>query len=297
MATHTYFLLAYQPGDRSIRSQAQTNIQKRINESENSLGTQRNSPNSPSSDSLIRSLAQTNNPKRITNESENSLGTQENSPNSPPGGSLIISQAQTNIQKRITNESENSLNTQPKWQSGSSSPCFPPSSFKLPFPAYSSSSRPKSVDTKHNYPHFKRRSSSPRLPPLPVSADSRSLEPECNSGNEHPIGVDLEGLIQSGNFTLKVTGLRKDPDHPQAPLSTLNLRLRGDATLDEIKVAIKDAGASLTGSFLYFLFTFEVTLGFKPPDRLDEEPELRISVTEGDSVYDASTPGGLKVNK
>ena len=103
------------------------------------------------------------------------------------------------------------------------------------------------MDTKHNYTHFKRRSSSPRLPPLPVSADSRSPEPECNSGNEHPIGVDLEGLIQSGIFTLKVTGLRKDSDdHPQAPLSTLNLRLRDVATLDEIKVAIKDAGASLT---------------------------------------------------
>ena len=38
-------------------------------------------------------------------------------------------------------------------------------------------------------------------------------------------------------------------------------------------------------------------LGFESPTRLYEEPELRISVTEGDSVYDATTPGSLKVNK
>ena len=38
-------------------------------------------------------------------------------------------------------------------------------------------------------------------------------------------------------------------------------------------------------------------LGFKAPTWLYEEPKLRISVTEGDSVYDAATPGGLKVNK
>ena len=293
MANHTYFLLAYPPGNRSIISQAQTNIRKRINESENCLGTQHNSPNSPHSE---RSQAQTIIQERI-NESENSVDTQPNSPNSPPGGSFIRSQAQTNIQKRITNESENSLDTQPKWQSESSSPRFPPSNFKLPFPAYSSSSRAKSVDTKHNYPHFKRRSSSPRLPPLPVSADSRSLEPECNSGNEHPIGVDLEGLIQSGNFTLKVTGLRKASHHPPSDSSTLNLRLRAYATLDEIKVAIKDAGASLTILSFFLSTSHEGTIGFEPPDGLHEESELRISVTEGDSVYDASTPGGLKVNK
>ena len=208
MANHTYFLLAYPPGNRSIISQAQTNIRKRINESENCLGTQLNSPNSP------------------------------------PGER---SQAQTIIQERI-NESENSVDTQPN------SPCIegrsksssrlPP--FKLPFSAYFRSSKPKGVDTKHNYPHIKGRSSSPRLPPLSVSAYSRSPEPEYNSGDEHLIGVDLKGLIQSGDFTLKVTGLRKGSHHPPSGSSTLNLRLRAYATLDEIRVAIKDAGASLT---------------------------------------------------
>jgi hypothetical protein len=131
----------------------------------------------------------------------------------PPGDRMIKSQARTNIQKRI-NEAENRLATQ------------------------------------HNSPSIKRRSSSPPLPPLPVSAYSRSSEPEYNSTNEHPIGLDLEGLIQSGNFTLKVTGLRKDYCH--GPLSSLNLRLRGDATIDEINVAIKDAGASLTILSMFF---------------------------------------------
>ena len=172
MANYSYFLLAYPPGDRSIRSQAQTNIQKRINE----LGTQHISPNSPPGDRSIRSQAQTNIQKSI-NESENILDTQRNSPC-----------------------------TEGRSESSSSLP-----SFKLPFSAYFRSSKPKSVDTKHNYP---------------------------------PIGVDLKGLIQSGNLTLKVTGLRKYFYH--SPSSTLDLRLRGDATLDEIKVAIKDAGASLT---------------------------------------------------
>ena len=138
MATHTYLFFTYPPGDRSMRAQAQTNIQMRIDESDNILDTQLNSP-------------------CIEGRSESS--------------SLLL----------------------------------PP--FKLPLSAYSLSSKPKSVDTKHNYPHIKRRSSSPRLPPLPVSGYSRSPEPEYNSGNEHPIGVDLEGLIQCGNFILNVTGL------------------------------------------------------------------------------------------
>ena len=38
-------------------------------------------------------------------------------------------------------------------------------------------------------------------------------------------------------------------------------------------------------------------LGFEPPACLYEDPKLHISVTEGDSVYDATTPGGLKINK
>ena len=38
-------------------------------------------------------------------------------------------------------------------------------------------------------------------------------------------------------------------------------------------------------------------LGFIVPVDLIEEPELRITVTEGHSVYDATVPGGLKVNR
>ena len=38
-------------------------------------------------------------------------------------------------------------------------------------------------------------------------------------------------------------------------------------------------------------------LGFIVPAYLNEEPELRITVTEGHSVYDATVPGGLKVNR
>ena len=47
-----------------------------------------------------------------------------------------------------------------------------------------------------------------------------------------------------------------------------------------------------------FLSTPEAgALGFEPPTYIYEEPELHISVTDGDSVYDATIPGGLKVNK
>ena len=91
-------------------------------------------------------------------------------------------------------------------------------------------------------PHIKGRSSSPPLPPLPRSV-SLSSEPEYNS-NEQQIGVDLEGLMQSGDCALKVTGLRKD--YNDTSKSTLDLRLKVNATLAEIIVAIKDAGASLT---------------------------------------------------
>ena len=39
------------------------------------------------------------------------------------------------------------------------------------------------------------------------------------------------------------------------------------------------------------------TVGFLSPSVLFEERELRITVTDGDSVYDAAFPGGLKVNR
>ena len=43
---HTWFFYTYPPGDRMIKSQARTNIQERINATENRLGTrlERNSP-------------------------------------------------------------------------------------------------------------------------------------------------------------------------------------------------------------------------------------------------------------
>ena len=85
----------------------------------------------------------------------------------------------------------------------------------------------------------------PPLPPLSISACSHSSEPT----NEQPIGVDLEGLIQSANLTLKVKGLRKDSY--DTSLSTLDLQLKADVTLVEIIAAIKGAGVSLT-IFLMF---------------------------------------------
>ena len=120
----------------------------------------------------------------------------------PPGDRSIKSQAQTNIQKRIK-ESEDSIDNQPnlnppciEGQYESLSRLLP---FKLPFSAYFRPSKPKS-------------------------------------------DVDLEGLIQSGSFILKVIGLRKDSRHP--PLSTINLRFIGNATLANIMAAIEDAGES-----------------------------------------------------
>ena len=38
-------------------------------------------------------------------------------------------------------------------------------------------------------------------------------------------------------------------------------------------------------------------LGLIVPSHLYEECELHITVTEGDSVYDAAVPGGLRVNR
>jgi hypothetical protein len=98
----------------------------------------------------------------------------------------------------------------------------------------------KSLETRHISPL------SPPLPPLPSEAYSRSSEPT----NEKQIGVDLEGLIQSGNLTLKVRGLRKDSSDNS--LSTLDLQLKADATPVEIMAAIKNAGASLTFLPIFF---------------------------------------------
>ena len=158
----------------------------------------------------------------------------------------------------------------------------------------------KSLDTQHistlasRAYHITEPSFSPG-PPLP-----RSSEPEYNSANEQlQSSLNLEGLIQSRNFTLKVVGLRKHSEDNDNSLSTLDLRLKADVSLTEIKAAIKDAGVSMTTLTMFFFSTFEagVLLGFESPTYLYEEPQLRISVTEGDSVYDATIPGGLQVNK
>ena len=161
------------------------------------------------------------------------------------GGRSIKSQAQTNITKSIK-EAKRSLDTQVTKRI---SPL-------APGPGAS---------------HIKGRSSRP-LPSLPFSANSLSSKPEYNSTNEQQIGVDLKGLIQSGNFTLKVIGLRKlgndfdddsfssfglvrelrndfDDDSffslDSESLFTLDLQLKADATVVEIMAAIKDAGGSL----------------------------------------------------
>ena len=149
-------------------------------------------------------------------------------PGYPPGDRSINSQAQTNFAKCI-NEARKSLDTQ---------------HISPPVPRAS---------------HIKGRSSPPPLPPTPLllSAYSRSSEPEYNSTNEQQSGVDLEGLIQSGFFTLKVVGLRKDSNDNSS--STLDLRLKADVTLIEIMDAIKDAGASLT---IFPMFSLHVWGGW-----------------------------------
>ena len=129
------------------------------------------------------------------------------------GNRSIESQAETNF-KRYISETAKSLESQHL------------SSLALP---------------RRRTSHIKSRSSSPPLLPLPLSAYFHSSE-TYNFTDEQQLGVDLEGLIQSGYVPLKVKGLRKDFNDTS---STLDLRLKADATSDEIMVAIKDAGAIL----------------------------------------------------
>ena len=188
----------------------------------------------------------------------------------PLGDRSIESQAQTNFAKCISETK------------------IPDTQHIPPLSPHASDISPRASRTFPRAPHIFSRAShiflrAPRpLPPLP----SRSSE-------QQKIGIDLEGLIQSGNLILKVIGLRKDSNDNS--LSSLDLRLRADVTLVEIMAAIKDAGASSTILPVFILHAG--TPGFEPPTWLYEEPEIRISVTEGDSVYDATSPGGLKVNK
>ena len=145
-----------------------------------------------------------------------------------PGDRSIESKAQTNIEKCISEAKNVSpLAFRASHIKGRSSPLLrlPPSSFKLPSSAA-------------------------------IGSDSLSSEPEDNLTNEQQIGVNLEGLIQSGKFTLKIVGLRKLGQNEnfgynsfssnwssKSSLSTLDLHLSGDATLVDIMVAIKNAGA------------------------------------------------------
>ena len=115
-----------------------------------------------------------------------------------------------------------------------------------------------------------------------------------NAGKLHD--VNLEKLIQSGYTTLRVTGLQKD-GRANDPSTVLDLCLRADASKDDVMHAIKDAGAHITSICRDVPMLNRATLGFFVPDRLAEERELRITVTEGDSVYDAAVPGGLRVNR
>ena len=106
-----------------------------------------------------------------------------------------------------------------------------------------------------------------------------------------------EKLIQSGHITLRVTGLQRHSMRANDHSTVLNLRLRADAGKDDIMHAIKDAGAHITSICRDVLMLNLATLGFIVPYKLDEECELRITVTEGDSVYDGAVPGGLRVNR
>ena len=99
----------------------------------------------------------------------------------------------------------------------------------------------KSLDTRHIAPLASRGSDTKGLSASP--APHRPSSPEYNSANEQQNGLDLEGFIQSGNFNLKIVGLRKDSDDNS--LSTLDLQLKGGVNIFEIIAAIKDAGASL----------------------------------------------------
>lgn len=102
--------------------------------------------------------------------------------------------------------------------------------------------------------------------------------------------VNFEKLRQSRHITLRVTGLqtRANAQDIRGAMSTglwinddsavLDLRLRADAGKNDIMHAIEDAG-------------------FFVPRDLNEESKLQITVTEGDSVYDAAVPGGLQVNR
>ena len=109
--------------------------------------------------------------------------------------------------------------------------------------------------------------------------------------------VNFEKLIQSGHITLRVTGLQRHSRRANDDSTALSLRLRADAGRDDIVHAIRDAGAHITSICHDVLMLNLATLGFIVPSKLDEERELRITVTEGDSVYDAAVPGGLRVNR
>ena len=82
-----------------------------------------------------------------------------------------------------------------------------------------------------------------------------------------------------------------------SPDTTSDLCLRADAGKDDIMHAIKDAGAHITSICREVLTLNLAALGFIVPEDLCEERRLRITMTEGDSVYDAAVPGELRINR
>ena len=169
-------------------------------------------------------------------------------------------------------------------------------------------------------------------PPPPIPHDRHLFERSLPSTNStllpHRLSsaqwekldtVHFKDLVQSGKFTVKVTGLKarasespfsnsrdlqlKDMvSHWHASISgsrvshSCDLQVKANASQNDIWDAINNAGA------LEIYSTFDPDVrpsypGFLSPSHLYEERDLHITVTDGSSVYDASSPGGLQVNK
>lgn len=148
-------------------------------------------------------------------------------------------------------------------------------------------------------------------PPPPILHDSHLFErslPSANSTEESLLPhrlpsaqwekldtVNFKDLVQSGKFTVKVTGLQARASK-RLSSNSCDLQIKANASQNDIWDAINNAGALE----IYSMFDPDVRPsypGFLSPSHLYEERELRITVTDGNSAYDASSPGGLKVNR
>lgn len=117
----------------------------------------------------------------------------------------------------------------------------------------------------------------PRLPPS-TFVDTFSQDTLVPTAAQSELDtVNFKDLVQSGKLTVKVTGLKLRNSNDLSS-NSCDLQVKANASQDDIWDAIKNAD-------------------FLSPNRLYEEPELRIIVTDGNSDYDASSPGGLKVNR